>query len=73
MALRYLAESRPGSGPLPAVDIETAEADCTFRGQAMRLRETADVLQVCARGEVVYRWHKGMPWAEVAQPEFWLQ
>lgn len=72
MAFRYLS-TQTDRGLIPAQEMPTFEADCTFRGQRMRLRETAGELVVSAGDRVCYRWHKGEPWAGVAEPEFWLQ
>lgn len=49
------------------------EAACTFRGHALRLVETPQLLEVSRGREVRYRWHKGKPWPEIAAPEFWLR
>jgi hypothetical protein len=72
MAFRYLA---PLVGPALAPVQETSpfEADCTFRGQTMHVRETPDELVVSAGEHVHYYWRKGDPWPRVAKPEFWLQ
>lgn len=72
MAFRYLASQVEGK-VVPAREMPTFEADCTFRGQRMRLRETAQALVVSSGGRVRYHWRKGDPWACVAGPEFWLQ
>jgi hypothetical protein len=73
MAFRYLAEGRDSASALAKARVEATEEDCTLGGQAMHLRETEATLEVSARGQVVYRWCKGMPWAESARPEFWIQ
>jgi hypothetical protein len=70
-AFRFLASH---VGPeMPVVASAPFEADCTFRGQPMHLRETPQVLEVACRGRVCYRWRKGESWAEIATPEFWLR
>ena len=70
-AFRYLA-SRVRS-PLPTAESTRIEVACTFRGQAMRLTETPELLDISGHAGTRYRWHKGDPWPAVASPEFWLQ
>jgi len=72
MAFRYLAP-QVGPGLAPAPDSPAFEADCTFRGQRVRLRETPAELVVSAGEQVHYHWRKGDPWPRVAEPEFWVQ
>ena len=86
MAFRYLSEAlaealseaealalHMDGAILPVTETPAFEADCTFRGQPMRLRETESEIMVLSRGEVRYHWYKGESWARVAEPEFWLQ
>jgi len=70
-AFRYLA-SRAGPEP-PAGTSAPFAVTCTFQGQALRLVETPEVLEVSSRRGVCYRWRKGEPWAVVAAPAFWLR
>jgi len=72
VAFRYLAAN---VGPhLPRGAQSTPfESACTFRGRAMRFRETTEELRISMNGEARYRWHKGAPWPELAEPEFWLR
>ena len=72
MAFRYLAP-QVGPGLKPAPDSPAFEADCTFGGQRVRLRETPAELVVSAGEQVHYHWRKGDPWPRVAEPEFWVQ
>jgi hypothetical protein len=71
MAFRYLAAHVGAQGPEPAQS-EAFEAACTFRGRALHLREMSQDLVVSEKGQPIYRWRKGEPWAEVVQPELWL-
>ncbi|HUW94317.1 MAG TPA: hypothetical protein VMW58_00875, partial [Anaerolineae bacterium] len=72
MAFRYLAP-QVGPGLAPAQETPAFEADCTFRGQRVRLRETPAELVVSAGEQVHYHWCKGDPWPRVAEREFWVQ
>jgi len=72
MALRYLAP-QVGPGLQPAPESPAFEADCTFRGQRVRLRETPRGLVVSAGERVQYYWRKGDSWPRLAEPEFWVQ
>ena len=72
MAFRYLAP-QVGPGLAPAQETPAFEADCTFRGQRVRLRETPAELVVSAGEQVHYQWCKGDPWPRVAEREFWVQ
>jgi hypothetical protein len=58
---------------IPAAQPQVFEADCTFRGQRMRLRETATDLLVFTEDQLRYHWRKGEPWPRLAREEFWLQ
>lgn len=49
------------------------EADCVFRGQQLQYREDAQALELRGNGEVLYRWRKGMNWAEVCEPRACLK
>jgi hypothetical protein len=70
-AFRYLAAH---AGPmLQSGESIPFEAECTFRGRAMRLMETPQTLEIAQRGVVHYRWCKGGTWPEIASPEFWLR
>jgi hypothetical protein len=70
-AFRYLA-ARVGR-ELPEVASAEFEIDCALQGVALRLRETAEQLEVRDRRDLCYRWRKGEPWPEVASPLFWLR
>jgi hypothetical protein len=72
MAFRYLAAH---AGPaLPGEEQSLPfEAECTFRGQSLHLSETATEVAARSGGRVRYRWRKGDPWPQVAEPEFWLR
>jgi hypothetical protein len=72
MAFRYLAP-QVSKRLAPALEEPAFEADCTFRGRRMRLRETPTELVVLAGEQVRYHWCKGEPWPRVAEPEFWVQ
>jgi hypothetical protein len=71
MAFRYLAAHVTAQGPGPA-ESQPFEAACTFRGRTLHLRETADELVISKADQPAYRWRKGEPWAEAAEPELWL-
>jgi hypothetical protein len=72
MAFRYLAP-QVSERLEPALERSAFEADCTFRGQRMRLHETPTELVVVAGEQVRYLWYKGDLWPRIAEPEFWLQ
>lgn len=71
-AFRYLAGKVTAAPPAGAS--RPFEAECVFRGRELRLRESAELLEISQPGgEVRYRWRKGASWPEVAEVEFWLR
>lgn len=70
-AFRYLAGH---AGPqLPEASSSTFETECVFQGVTLKLIETAEQLEIRDRRSVCYRWRKGEPWPEIANPLFWLR
>lgn len=71
-AFRYLA-SLFGADVGSPIENEAYGTRCVFRGQEVVFLETPQVLEIEETGEVRYRWRKGDPWAEIADPLFWLK
>lgn len=68
---RYLAAR--AEPVLPPTTSERFEAECTFADQPLQFVETSEYLECSNRRGVCYRWRKGQPWAEIAEPAFWLR
>jgi hypothetical protein len=47
------------------------EVECSLRGQRVHYREDDHTLELRQEREIVYRWQRGTPWAEVCAPELW--
>jgi hypothetical protein len=71
-ALRYLA-AHTSPEMTETVAPQDFEIDCTFQKRALRLRETATMLEITSRDATLYRWRKGTSWPEIAAREFWLR
>lgn len=72
-AFRALAAQVPIGQSLPKVENSDFNSDCVFRGHMLHFCETTAELSLTRGREVVYRWLKGEPWAEIANQEFWLR
>lgn len=72
-AFRALAAQVPIGQSLPNVENSDFNFDCVFRGHKLHFCETSTELSLTRGREVVYRWRKGEPWAEIANQEFWLR
>lgn len=72
-AFRVLAAQVPRGYPLPPAESREFASDCVFRCRKMQFRESPAELSVTWGREIVYRWHKGEAWPEIASREFWLR
>ena len=73
-AFRYLAEALSGgqAGDWPTGQgVQPLEAECTWQGKVLAYREDTAAIELRRNGQVLYRWRKGAPWAEVCAPEMW--
>jgi uncharacterized protein YyaL (SSP411 family) len=70
---RYLAEQLDDEAVLPSMTVQPVEAECRFRGQKLKYTETETcILLTHPRGNVIYNWEKGTPWAQVSEsPTLW--
>ncbi|NWJ45684.1 MAG: hypothetical protein HXX08_07375 [Chloroflexi bacterium] len=72
-AFRFLA-GYVSKAPLPEATSGTFEVACVLKGQALKVVETPEFLEVKNRqSQIRYRWQKGKMWATVAEAEFWLK
>jgi uncharacterized protein YyaL (SSP411 family) len=58
---------------LPVGNPPPFEAECGFRGQRLQYYEDTEVLELRGDEKVLYRWRKGVPWAEVCEPCMYLK
>jgi hypothetical protein len=64
-AFRYLTRN-VANAPLKGIDeIEPVEQPCLHRGEEAVYYEDDQVMELQHKGEILYRWRKGEPWAEV--------
>jgi uncharacterized protein YyaL (SSP411 family) len=64
-AFRYLTDLLPKGCTLPQFTPEEITMNCRLRGIRMQYRENDSLIELGDRNRVVYRWHKGQPWAEI--------
>jgi hypothetical protein len=74
-AFRYLTQELSSNIQLPIrddnanYDISASNLTCVCRDLRANFREDANVVELKHRGETLYRWEKGHPWAEVSTRE----
>jgi hypothetical protein len=69
MAFRYLTDLWPDGIEDGETAVERFEAPCVSRGRELTFVETELQIELRDGTEPLYRWRKGMPWAEVCAPE----
>lgn len=68
-AFRYLASRLEQGAVISPTQPQPLEAECSFRGVRCRYAENESrIVLTNARGNVIYNWDKGAPWARVSEP-----
>lgn len=72
-AFRHLVENEALTASLHGAGqkVQPVEVECTWRGRSANYREDAAAIELRRGGQVLYRWQKGTPWAEVSRHEMW--
>lgn len=69
-AFRYLTEALPMPVEVQAgAAVQSLETECTLRGRVVQYGETDEAMEIRRDSDVLYRWRKGAPWADICAPQ----